>query len=63
MGVQHADISRKLNAVQLAFKSAFVAEREFTTGKVDSKSRISLALARRSATEATAVGADNKLEV
>jgi hypothetical protein len=47
VGVAHAEITGKLKAVQHAFRSAFAAEREFTRGKIDPLSNISLALARR----------------
>jgi len=47
VGITHADIMRKLGAVELAFKSAFAAEREFVRGKPDPLTNVSLALARR----------------
>lgn len=47
VGEKHSEIARKLAEVQLAFKTAFAAEREFVRGKPDPLTNISLAVARR----------------
>lgn len=47
LGDKYTEIAKKLAEVQLAFKTAFAAEREFVRGKPDPLTNISLAVARR----------------
>lgn len=57
VGIVHADILRKLKAVDVAFQSAFAAEREFVRGKPDPHTNIALALARQGLAQAEGAGA------
>jgi hypothetical protein len=49
VGVQHAEITGKLAAVQLAFKSSLTGNREFERGRPDPHANLALAVARRAA--------------
>ena len=59
IGDQFDQANRKLEGVQLAYKTAFAADLEFNRGAPDPLTNISLALARRAANEAD--GEDEKV--
>ena len=56
MGPLFKNLKAKLDGIQLAFKTALAANREFERGRADPLMNLSLALSRRAASEAAAQG-------